>query len=137
MKLSAVTNPPIQRTGVDMKWSGWNTQNVWTGQPRKYRINLVNGGTNGYDLSYAGELTYTPFGMAYILGGLNTWGNPDVRLSPMASNAVCAIGAAWNALLNINQGRGYGCTVTFAAQTSVFKRAQDPDDPTTWVVESK
>ena len=96
----------------------------------------MTGSKYGYNLDYAGELTYTPFGIAYVLGGLNTWGNPDLYL-PSGDNAVCSVGAKWNALLNINEVRGYGCQVTFAAQTTVFKRAQDPDDPSTWVIESK
>lgn len=75
--------------------------------------------------------------MAYILGGLNLWGNPELYLSPTTKNAVCLLGSWYNPLLGIDEGRAYGCDVTFAAQTTLFKRAQDPDDPSTWVVESK
>uniref|UniRef100_A0A093VIR1 chitinase n=2 Tax=Talaromyces marneffei PM1 TaxID=1077442 RepID=A0A093VIR1_TALMA len=123
------------RTGTTMPWSGWTFAKPWTGQTRKYRINLTSGTHNGYDLSYAGEITYAPYDMAYILGGLNLWGNPELYLSPTTRNAVCLLGSWYNPLLGINEGRAYGCDVTFAAQTTLFKRAQDPDDPSTWVVE--
>ncbi|KAJ5204380.1 bacteriodes thetaiotaomicron symbiotic chitinase, partial [Penicillium cinerascens] len=123
------------RTGTGMTWRGWTVNDPWTGQPRKYRINLTSGTINGYSLGYGGEIASATDDMAYILGGLNTWGNPDLYLTG-DTNAVCAIGSRWNPLLGIQQGIGYGCSVTFAAQTTVFKRAQDPDDPSTWVVEN-
>ncbi|KAL3703111.1 hypothetical protein TMatcc_010299 [Talaromyces marneffei ATCC 18224] len=132
---SLISNIYDARTGTTMPWSGWTFAKPWTGQTRKYRINLTSGTHNGYDLSYAGEITYAPYDMAYILGGLNLWGNPELYLSPTTRNAVCLLGSWYNPLLGINEGRAYGCDVTFAAQTTLFKRAQDPDDPSTWVVE--
>jgi hypothetical protein len=75
--------------------------------------------------------------MASILGGLNTSVDPELYLAAGNTNAVCLLGSRWNMLLGVQQGHAYGCTVTFAAQTTVFKRARDPDDPSTWVVEIK
>lgn len=92
---------------------------------------------NGYDLAYGGEISSSPFDMAYILGGLNLWGNPDLFLTADSSNAVCLLGLKFNPLLGIQERTAYGCEVTFAPQTTLFKRSQDPDDPSTWVVESK
>jgi hypothetical protein len=60
-----------------MTWSHENGT-IWTGYPRKYRINLVWGSARGYQLGGTEVISASDWDMAYIMGGLNDWGNPEV-----------------------------------------------------------
>ncbi|RMJ27115.1 chitinase [Aspergillus sp. HF37] len=118
-----------------MAWGSASVSNPWTGLPRKYRINLASPSSNGHDLGSAGEMTGSNQGIQYIMGGLNTWGNPDVYLPSGNTNALCFMGTWHNPLLGIDEPRLTGCTVTFAAQSKLIQRGLDPDDSSNWIIE--
>jgi hypothetical protein len=120
-----------------MRWSGSATvKSPWSGQPRKFRINLVNVSARGSDLGYGGEIIGGS-ALSTVIGGLNDWGNPDLMLPSTVQNAVCSGGTKWNLLNLAYEPYAFACSVTFASQTTVFKRGLDPEDPQNWVVQSK
>ncbi|KAL4924010.1 uncharacterized protein BDV17DRAFT_295821 [Aspergillus undulatus] len=123
-----------ERTGVGMQWQE-NNRRTWNGFPRKYRINLMSLSNDGTNLGYAGELTGSDTDLVHLLGGLNDWGNPELYLPASNLNAVCLIGARFNVLTNTNVLRGYGCKVTFAPQSVLYKRGLDPTNANDWIIE--
>lgn len=118
-----------------MKWGSVPKDGTLTGQPRKYRMNLMWNSNSGYDLGYGGKISSGP-DMSIVLGGLNDWQNPDLKLPDSVSNAVCA-GARYNILNKIWEQGAFACKVTFEPQSVLFTRGLDPEDPKNWIVKGK
>jgi hypothetical protein len=93
---------------------------------------------NGDNLGNGGQIASSAFPIAYVLGGLNTWGNPDLYLPSTVNNGVCQIPSGkQNVLLGIYEPVLSVCRITFAAQTTLVKRGLDPNDANNWIIESE